>query len=231
MSGGNTVGRIVGQSPPSEGEPEESNPAQKLMELFQQGKELFDQIKQLVETFKKPEGADGPAGHAPEGGDGAPDEEARRRREREHAPIETPAALRDRLTEIGATLQPTPGSMEGRPRADQVATQRITQDLVHLVRQVSGEPGRPVERGAIDAAVQTAQQLVAGAPSRPQARQAVDNAMTMANMAGVNKPAMEVLQKVMGAIQQIQGIVKSVQGIMKTLFGDGAFIKQGEGDE
>ena len=72
MSGANTIGRFVGQSPPEDCEPEESNPLAELMQKLQAAKEMFDHIKSLVETFSpKDEGEGGAAGEG--GGDGEDD--------------------------------------------------------------------------------------------------------------------------------------------------------------
>lgn len=216
MSGANTIGRFVGQSPPEDCEPEESNPLAELMETLKTAKELFDHIKSLVETFSPKEEGEGAEG-APGGSE---DEDDR-------PEVETPEALAAQLTALGERVRPTAASMEGRPSIDLARAQAVTQRLVGLVQGVSGEPGRPVDRRLIEAAIPEAARIAAELTAQPLARQAVDNAMTAAQMRGVNRPAMEVLEKIKKTYEAVKGIIESVQKLAGK-HGDGAFIRKSE---
>lgn len=216
MSGANTIGRFQGQSPPEDCEPEESNPLAELMDTLKTAKELFDHIKSLVETFspkEEGEGAEGASG-------GSEDEDDR-------PAVETPEALAARLTELGERVRPTAASMEGRPSIDLARAQAVTQRLVGLVLGVSGTPGQPVDRRAIDAAIPEAARIAAELTAVPLARQAVDNAATMAQMRGVNRPAMEILEKIKKTYEAVKGIIESVKKLAGK-HGDGAFIRKSE---
>ena len=216
MSGGNTIGRFQGQSPPEDCEPEESNPLAELMDTLKTAKELFDHIKSLVETFspkEEGEGAEGATG-------GSEDED-------DPAAVETPEALAARLTELGERVRPTAASMEGRPSIDLARAQAVTQRLVGLTLGVSGTPGQPVDRRLIEAAIPEAARIAAELQAEPLARQAVDNAATMARMRGANRPAMEILEKIKSTYEAVKGIIESVKKLAGK-HGDGAFIRKSE---
>jgi hypothetical protein len=217
VSGANTIGRFVGQSPPEDCEPEESNPLSELMEKLKAAKELFDHIKSLVETFSPKEEAES-AGE----GEGEPHAS-----DPEHRDVQTPEALAAQLIALGERVRPTAASMEGRPTIDAARAQAVTQRLVGLVQGLSGTPGQPVDRRAIDAALPEAVRLAAELRAEPLARQAVDNAMTMAHMRGVNRPAMEILEKIKKTYEAVKGIIESVQKLAGK-HGDGAFIRKSE---
>lgn len=209
MAGGNTIGRVLGQSPPSDGEPEESNPLQELMETVKTAKELADHIKELVETFKPEE--------EPEPGHGGHDE---------GDPLE---ALTRALTRLGERLAPTAADMEGPGRSDQAATQTLTRALVARMREVSGEPGAAVDRSALDALVADIETLLRNAPSTAQARQALDNALTATRMEGMAKPAVNALEKVKKTFEAIKGIVESAKKLAgEGRQSDGAIVRDSE---
>jgi len=218
VSGANTIGRFQGQSPPEDCEPEESNPLAELMETLKTAKELFDHIKSLVETFSPKEEGEGAEGEGA-GGEGEPEDD--------HPEVETPEALAARLIELGERVRPTAASMEGRPSIDAARAQAVTQRLVGLVLGVSGTPGQPVDRRLIEAAIPEAARIAAELSAEPLARQAVDNAMTAAQMRGVNRPAMEVLEKIKKTYEAVKGIIESVKKLAGK-HGDGAFIRKSE---
>ncbi|MFO0609109.1 MAG: hypothetical protein U0324_38445 [Polyangiales bacterium] len=216
MSGANTIGRFVGQSPPEDCEPEESNPLAELMEKLQAAKEMFDHIKSLVETFSpKDEGEGGAAG---EGGGG--DEEDERE-------IRTPESLAAQLTALGARIAPTASSMEGRPPIDAARAQAVTQRLVGIATALSGAPGSPVDRRAAVEAAPEAARIAAELEAPHLRRQAVDNALTAARMRGASRPALEVLEKIKSTYEAVKGIIESAQKLAGK-HGDGAFIKKSE---
>lgn len=209
MAGGNTIGRVLGQSPPAEGEPEASNPLQELFETVKTAKELADHIKELVETFKPEETSE--SGH--DGHD-------------EGDPLE---ALTRALTRVGERLAPSTADMEGPARSDQAATQELTRALVARVREVSGEPGAAVDRGALDALEADVEALLRSAPSTAQARQALDNALTTTRMEGMAKPAVNALEKVKKTFEAIKGIVESVKKLAgEGRQSDGAIVRDSE---
>jgi hypothetical protein len=211
MSGGNTIGRFVGQSPPEDCEPEESNPP--LAELFEKlktAKELFEHIKSLVETFSPKEKHEGT--HS--------DDE-------DHHEVRTPETLAARLIELGALLRPTAASMEGTPPLDAQRIQEATRRLVDLVHTLSGEPGMPVDRRAIDEAAPLAARIVAELHSDAERRQAVDNAMTLSHMRDEKRPAMEILEKIKKTFEAVKGILESLKKL-KGKHGDGTFIRKSE---
>lgn len=212
MAGGNTIGRVLGQSPPSEGEPESSNPLAELFETLKTVKELADHIKELVETFK-PE-APHEASEAHGAGAGSTD------------PLEE---LAERLVQLGERLAPAPAEMEGSPRPDQRAAHEVTRALLELVRSLAGEPGSAVDRAAIDAAASQAEEILQRAPSPAHARQAIDNALTAARMEGHAKPAVEVLEKVKKTFEAVKGIIESAKKLLgEARQGDGAFVRDTE---
>jgi hypothetical protein len=141
--------------------------------------------------------------------------------------VQTPEALAAQLIALGERVRPTAASMEGRPTIDAARAQAVTQRLVGLVQGLSGTPGQPVDRRAIDAALPEAVRLAAELRAEPLARQAVDNAMTMAQMRGVNRPAMEILEKIKKTYEAVKGIIESVQKLAGK-HGDGAFIRKSE---
>lgn len=297
MAGGNTIGRIVGQSPAKNSKPSEGNPLQKFMDLVKQAMDMYKQISELVKSFSGGGGGaggggagGGAAGGGAAGGPAAllgplqqamglasqltglhsaitdalgasaanptggasptatapgaaptgtaptsttPSFDAARLRDLFAAnptladqAASTRLALRDTLTGIGPLLTPTPASMEGPASPDRAQTRDIQDALHTLTMNLSGPPGSAVEQSRLDAALPIAQQLASSAPTPAQGAQAVDNAMTSAAMAGASKPALAMLQQVMGQIQQVMGLVQQVMGMVKKLQGDGAQIKR-----
>lgn len=219
MSGANTIGRFVGQSPPEDCEPEESNPLAELMQKLQAAKEMFDHIKSLVETFSpKDEGEGGAAGEG--GGDGEDDDEDERE-------IRTPESLAAQLTALGARIAPTASSMEGRPPIDAARAQEVTRRLVGIATALSGAPGSPVDRRAAVEAAPEAARIAAELEAPHLRRQAVDNALTAARMRGASRPALEVLEKIKSTYEAVKGIIESAQKLAGK-HGDGAFIKKSE---
>lgn len=214
MAGGNTIGRVQGQSKEEDCEPQDANPLSDLFEKANTALDLVKQVQELVKTFtpeKEPEhgGAEGHHGDAgDENGDGDDD---------------SVDALIRKLIHLGEDLAPTAGSMQGAPRPDQAETQRITAELVALIRRVAGEPGSAVDRAALDAAYAEADRILRAAPSTAQARQAIDNAITASRLAGMPKPAVNVLEKVKKAFESIKGIVESAKKLLKGE--DGAGVK------
>lgn len=308
MAGGNTIGRIVGQSPAKNSKPSEGNPLQKFMDLVKQAMDMYKQISELVKSFSGGGGGAGggaagaaagggaagggaaggpaallgplqqamglasqltglnsaitdalgasaanpaggasptastlgtaPTGAAPTGPaptSTSPSFDPARLRDLFAAnptladqAASTRLALRDTLTGIGPLLSPTPASMEGPASPDRAQTRDIQDALHTITMNLSGPPGSAVEQSRLDAALPIAQQLASSAPTPAQGAQAVDNAMTSAAMAGASKPALAMLQQVMGQIQQVMGLVQQVMGMVKKLQGDGAQIKRKE---
>lgn len=220
MAGGNTIGRVQGQSKEEDCEPQDANPLSDLFEKANTALDLVKQVQELVKTFtpeKEPEhgGDEGHHGDAGDAGD-AGDEDG-------DGDDDSVDALIRKLIHLGEDLAPTAGSMQGAPRPDQAETQRITADLVALIRRVAGQPGSAVDRAALDAAYAEADRILRAAPSTAQARQAIDNAITASRLAGMPKPAVNVLEKVKKAFESIKGIVESAKKLLKGE--DGAGVK------
>ena len=213
MATANTIGRIVGQSPESEAKTEDANPLAKIKEIFDKAKGLYEKIKEMVEKFKQlAEANHEEASGASEGGG----------EERANPPVETPEHLRDRLTELGATLGATAATMEGPPRRDQAITRQVTQTLFETAMRASNAPGAAIHTLDLAHLASTLTEVANTAPTPEQRVQAVDNAATMARLRGAKPAVLEVIQSVYETVKAAMELLKSLKPQS-----DGAQVKEG----
>ena len=209
MATGNTIGRMVGQSPAKKGSVDTANPIALLSQGLQQLVPMWQQLQGMIEQLA------GGGGGGGGGGGAAP------AASEEGEPIESPEALRARLTELGARLRTGPSDMEGAPRGDQVRTRQITEAIAREALRASGPRGSAVHELTLLNTEARVAELARAAPSAAQAAQAVDNAATMARMRGAGAPVMQMLQKALGMFQQVLSVLQKVSK------SNGAQIKKG----
>ena len=207
MAVGNTIGRIVGQSPASKGSPQESNPAvklpQSLQQLVQMGQQLSGMVQQLAGGGSG--GAGGAGGASPLaalGGAGGL--------------LKSAGDLQGQLTQLGALVQTTPGEMEGAPSSGQQKASQLTQEILKQAMAVSKPPGSPVHAPSLDKASESITALANGASSPAQAVQSLGNATTLAQGKGASPPVLQMLQSLLGkfqqTLQQAQGLKGGTNG-------------------
>ncbi|XXY50068.1 hypothetical protein WME91_02815 [Sorangium sp. So ce269] len=206
MATGNTIGRIVGQSPARPVPPEQANPVVQLAEGVQQlaarWQQLGGRLPQLLGAGRGGGPRQGGGALLTGAGDGAlgPTDVASRE------------ALAARLTELGRLLRASPEAMARPPRPDQFQTRRITEEILQQAMDVSGPRGQPVHELSLGAARERIAALAGSAPSPAQAVQAVENAATMAQMRGVNAPVLEILRSVLADVQKALRLIQGIQG-------------------
>ncbi|WP_437663450.1 hypothetical protein [Sorangium sp. So ce1182] len=206
MATGNTIGRIVGQSPARPVPPEQANPVVQLSEGVQQlaarWQQLGGRLRQLLGEGRGGGPRQGGGALLAGAGDGAlgPGDVASREE------------LAARLTELGRLLRASPEAMARPPRPDQFQTRRITEEILQQAMDVSGPRGQPVHALSLGAARERIAALAGSAPSPAQAVQAVENAATMAQMRGANAPVLEVLRSVLADVQKALDLIQGIQG-------------------
>lgn len=212
MATGNTIGRIVGQSPVRAVPVEQANP---VVQLFQGLERLVPMWQQLEGLARQLTGGGGGGAAAAIGGliggaiggaggvgAGAPGPGG----------VVSAEELGARLTELGRQVRTPPEAMDGPARPDQRRTRQITEEILGLSMQVSGPRGQPVHELALGAARESIEALAATAPSPARAAQAVGNALTMAQMRGANGPVLEMLRSVLAGLQQALGPIQGITG-------------------
>lgn len=204
MATGNTIGRIVGQSPVRAVPPELANPVVQLFQGVERLAPMWQQLDGLVQQLGGGGRGDAPAsrGGSPGAGPGA----------RGLGDVASPEELCAQLTELGRLVRTPPEAMEGPARPDQIRTRRITEEILRQAMEVSGPRGQPVHALSLDAARERIAALAGTAPSPAQAAQAVGNAATMALMRGANRPVLEMLQAVLAGLQQALRLVQGITG-------------------
>lgn len=213
MAVGNTIGRIVGQSPASTSPPTMANPIAQLFQGLQQLIPMWQQLQGLIQQLSGGGGAGGgasptpaPSGSlsttgapatspSPEGGD----------------TLRSTADLQARLIALGQRVRVRGDAMEGPARADQRLTRELTNEMLRQAMIASGPRGSAVHQLTLDATEARIAGLAEQAPSPAQAAQAVGNAATMANGRGAGAPVMQMLQKVMGIFQQALSLLQGLQ--------------------
>lgn len=223
MAVGNTIGRIVGQSPASTSPPNMANPIAQLFQGLQQLIPMWQQLQGLIQQLGG--GGGGGGGAQPSAPSPAPSTSP------SAAPasaagaagdsLRSPAELQASLTDLGQRLRARPETMEGPPRPDQRLTRALTDEILRQAMIASGPRGSAVHQLTLDTTEARVADLAAQAPSPAQAAQAVGNAATMANGRGAGAPVMQMLQKLMGMFQQALSLL---QGLQKRT--NGAQIKQ-----
>ncbi|WP_437787440.1 hypothetical protein [Sorangium sp. So ce1097] len=214
MATGNTIGRIVGQSPVRAVPVEQANPV--VVQLFQGVERLVPMWQQLEGLAQQLTGGGrgggavaaiggligGAIGGAGGVGEGAPGPGG----------VASPEELGARLTELGRLVRTPPEAMDGPARPDQRRTRQITEEILGLAMQVSGPRGQPVHELALGAARERIEALAATAPTPARAAQAVGNAAMMAQMRGANGPVLEMLRSVLAGLQQALGLIQGITG-------------------
>ncbi|WP_438031108.1 hypothetical protein [Sorangium sp. So ce233] len=204
MASGNTIGRIVGQSPARAVPAEQANPVVQLFQGVARLVPMWQQLEGLAQQL-----AGGGRGGAAAAGGGARGVGA-------GAPgpggVASPEGLGARLTELGRVVRTPPEAMDGPARPDQRRTRQITEEILGLALRVSGPRGQPVHELALGAARERIEALAATAPSPAQAAQAVGNALTMAQMRGANAPVLEMLRSVLAGLQKALGLIQGITG-------------------
>ncbi|MGK3983766.1 hypothetical protein WME99_12060 [Sorangium sp. So ce136] len=208
MATGNTIGRIVGQSPARPVPPEQANPVVQLAEGVQQlaarWQQLGGRLGQLLGAGRG--GGPRPGGGARLTGAGAGDGALG------PGDVASREALAARLTELGRQLRASPEAMARPPRPDQFQTRRITEEILQQAMDVSGPRGQPVHALSLGAARERIAALAGSAPSPTQAVQAVENAATMAQMRGANAPVLAMLRSVLADVQKALDLIQGIQG-------------------
>ncbi|WP_437494713.1 hypothetical protein WME75_23315 [Sorangium sp. So ce1014] len=204
MGTGNTIGRIVGQSPVRAVLPELANPVVQLVQGAERLVPMWQQLDGLVQQLGGGGRGDAPAsrGGSSGAGPGA----------RGLGGVASPEALCAQLTELGRLVRTPAEAMEGTARPDQLRTRQITEEILRQAMAVSGPRGQPVHALSLDAARERIAALAGTAPSPAQAAQAVDNAATMALMRGTNRPVLEMLQAVLAGLHQALRLVQGITG-------------------
>ncbi|WP_437594695.1 hypothetical protein [Sorangium sp. So ce1000] len=205
MGTGNTIGRIVGQSPVRAVPPELANPA---VQLFQGVERLVPMWQQLEGLVRQLGGRGRGGASASQGGAGGAGQGARGIEE--VAPPESSEQLCARLTELGHLVRTE--AMDGPARPEQLRTRQITEEILRRAMDVSGPRGQPVHELSLAAAREQIAALAGTAPSLAQAVQAVDNAATMSQMRGANGPVLEMLHVVLAGHQQALRLVQGITG-------------------
>ncbi|WP_437312543.1 hypothetical protein [Sorangium sp. So ce385] len=204
MGSGNTIGRIVGQTPARAVPVEEANPAVQLVQGVERLAPMWRQLEGLVQQL-----GGGGRGGAPAARGGASGEGA-------GAPgtgdVASPEELAARLTELGRLVRTPPEAMDGPARPDQIRTRQLTEEILRQAMEVSGPRGQPVHALALGATRERIEALAGTAPSPAQAAQAVENAATMALMRGVNGPVLEMLRSVLAGLQQALRLIQGIRG-------------------
>ncbi|WP_437738668.1 hypothetical protein [Sorangium sp. So ce1335] len=211
MATGNTIGRIVGQTPVRAVPAEQANPA---VQLFQGLERLVPMWQQLGGLAQQLLGGGRGGGAAAIGAAAAAFGGARGAGAGVPGPGDVASAeeLGARLTELGRLVRTPPEAMDGPARPDQIRTRRITEEILGLAMRVSGPRGQPVHELALGAARERVEALAATAPSPAQAAQAVGNALTMAQMRGANGPVLEMLRSVLAGLQQALRLIQGITG-------------------
>ncbi|WP_437805339.1 hypothetical protein [Sorangium sp. So ce1078] len=206
MATGNTIGRIVGQTPVRAVPAEQANPA---VQLFQGLERLVPMWRQLGGLAQQLMGGGRGGAVAALGGliGGASGAGAPGTRD-----VASPEELGARLTELGRLVRTPPEAMDGPARPDQRRTRQITEEILGLAMHVSGPRGQPVHELALGAARERIEALAVTASSPAQAAQAVGNALTMAQMRGANGPVLEMLRSVLAGLQQALGLIQGITG-------------------
>lgn len=208
MATGNTIGRIVGQSPARAVPVEQANPVVQLFQGVARLVPMWQQIEGLAQQLAgggrggAPAAIGGPIGGASGVGAGAPGPGG----------VASTEGLGARLTELGRLVRTPPEAMSGPARPDQRRTRQITEEILGLAMRVSGPRGQPVHELALGAARERIEALAATAPSPAQAAQAVGNALTMAQMRGANAPVLEMLRSVLAGLQKALGLIQGITG-------------------
>ncbi|WP_437719914.1 hypothetical protein [Sorangium sp. So ce861] len=197
MGSGNTIGRIVGQTPARAVPVELANPAV----------QLFQGIERLVPMWRQLEGIVQQLGGGARGGASGEGAGARG-----PGDVASPEELAARLTELGRLVRTPPEAMDGPARPDQIRTRQIAEEILRQAMEVSGPRGQPVHALALGAARERIEALAGTAPSPAQAAQAVENAATMALMRGVNGPVLEMLRSVLAGLQQALRLIQGITG-------------------
>ncbi|AUX44037.1 uncharacterized protein SOCE26_054970 [Sorangium cellulosum] len=204
MATGNTIGRIVGQSPARAVPPEQANPVVQLVQGVERLVPMWQQLDGLAQQLAR-----AGRGGAPVSRDGA---RGARGGARGLGGAASPEELCARLTELGRMVRTPPEVMDGPAGPEQIRTRQITEEILQLAMGVSGPRGQPVHELALGAARERIAALAATAPSPAQAAQAVDNAALMAQMRGANGPVLEMLRSVLEGLQQALRLIQGVTG-------------------
>lgn len=214
MAVGNTIGRIVGQSPASTSPPNMANPIAQLFQGLQQLMPMWQQLQGLIQQL----GGGGGGG----GGSPSPSPAPSSSPSTTGAPATSPspaggdtfrstADLQARLTDLGQRVRVRADAMEGPARPDQRFTRELTNEMLRQAMIASGPRGSAVHQLTLDATEARVADLAAQAPSPAQAAQALGNAATMANGRGAGAPVMQMLQKLMGMFQQALSLMQGLQ--------------------
>ncbi|XXX71825.1 hypothetical protein WMF30_29685 [Sorangium sp. So ce134] len=201
MGSGNTIGRIVGQTPARAVPVELANP---VVELFQGVERLVPMWRQLEGLVQQLGGGGAAAARGGASGEGPG--------ARGLGDVASPEELGARLTELGRLVRTPPEAMDGPARPDQIRTRQIAEEILRQAMEVSGPRGRPVHELALGAARERIEALAGTAPSPAQAAQAVANAATMAQMRGANGPVLEMLRSVLAGLQQALRLLQGITG-------------------
>ncbi|AUX33659.1 MULTISPECIES: hypothetical protein [Sorangium] len=204
MGSGNTIGRIVGQTPARAVPVELANPVVQLFQGVERLAPMWRQLEGLVQQL-----GGGGRGGAPAARGGASGEGTGARGAGD---VASPEELAARLTALGRLVRTPAEAMDGPARPDQIRTRRITEEILRQAMEVSGPRGRPVHALALGAARERIEALAGTAPSPAQAAQAVENAATMALMRGANGPVLEMLRSVLAGLQQALRLIQGIPG-------------------
>ncbi|WP_433937675.1 hypothetical protein AB3662_23935 [Sorangium cellulosum] len=204
MAAGNTIGRIVGQSPVRAVPAEQANPVVQLFQGVARLVPMWQQLEGLAQQLAGGGrgGAAAAGGGARGAGAGAP----------EPGGVASAEELGARLTELGRLVRTQPEAMDGPARPDQARTRQITEEILRQAMDVSGPRGQAVHALSLGAARERIEALAATAPSPAQAAQAVGNALTMAQMRGANAPVLEMLRSVLAGLQQALRLIQGITG-------------------
>ncbi|WP_437292240.1 hypothetical protein [Sorangium sp. So ce406] len=204
MAAGNTIGRIVGQSPVRAVPAEQANPAVQLFQGVARLVPMWQQLEGIVQLLAGGGrgGAAAAFGGARGGGAGAPGPGG----------VASAEELGARLTELGRLVRTPPEAMDGPARPDQARTRQITEEILRQAMDVSGPRGQAVHARSLGAARERIEALAATAPSPAQAAQAVGNALTMAQMRGANAPVLEMLRSVLAGLQPALRLIQGITG-------------------
>ncbi len=210
MAVGNTIGRMVGQSPAKKAPMEMANPIALLSQGLQQLIPMFQQLQGIIQQLMGG-GGGGPSAPTSSPSPGVTPSTLGAAATDARPLIESPEALRQRLTELGQSLRTRPESMDGPPRSDQAQTRAITDSILQSVMSVAGPRGSAVHETALANLANTVTQVAGQAPSTAQSAQAVDNAATMARMRGAGGPVLQMLQQVLGMFQQALSLIQGLK--------------------
>ncbi|MFO0650150.1 MAG: hypothetical protein U0326_28270 [Polyangiales bacterium] len=217
MAVGNTIGRIVGQSPASTSPPTMANPIAQLFQGLQQLIPMWQQLQGLIQQLGGGGGGGGGAGGgasptpAPSGSPSTTGAPATSPSPEGGDALRSTTDLQARLIALGQRVRVRGDAMEGPARADQRLTRELTNEMLRQAMIASGPRGSAVHQLTLDATEARIAGLAGQAPSPAQAAQAVGNAATMANGRGAGAPVMQMLQKVMGIFQQALSLLQGLQ--------------------